>query len=296
VGKVKDCQALRAIAIAAGGFKAGLTKYKVLLCNVTKDGIVITDMRAKATKRALLVKGVLLSCPGQGAEEPVGLRFQLENSGSAPAQRYDNNSGKTVNQFADGFAISLVENESVPLMIEASLPKDSAEWHIEADVLVGRHRRTIVIDNEGRDFYGPGFLGQDQYPQGYGAGAFPFNWGIDKATKQNHQANGVDTVQLGPVVVPYLPGLNFYQPFEQPFDTYYEDQSPYRWVRQDGRQLFVYNPPGVPPINFPKVHGSCTLPQSPYGYHSIYGTVRTSIVINSGVRQHGGGAVRVLDN
>lgn len=287
VGKVKDCDPLQAIARAAGGFQIQTEpRYRVLLRGIAKTGIDIIDIRAKVTRRAPAIDGALLTCPGQGAAEPTDLSFNLANSDSAPAQRYDNNSTKVVNQFADGFVISIAENESVSLMIETALPKESIWWHIEADVIVGGHRRTIVVDNEGKDFYSPGFLGLDQYSKGYAAGAFRFNWGIDKDVKRIHGSNGAEALQLGPVVVPYLSGLDFYQPFNLLQFSTSEGDSPYRWVRRDRRKLFVYNPPGTPAIEFPKIRDFCLLPGS-NGYPSASGLVRTSTVVSSGVREHG---------
>jgi hypothetical protein len=80
------------------------------------------------------------------------LLFELGTADSAPAMRAgpSQGTGFTVKQFADGFTINVAEKESVPLAFEATLPSDSIEWHVEADIVVGGDRRTVVIDNEGR--------------------------------------------------------------------------------------------------------------------------------------------------
>ena len=297
VGKAKECAQLRAIGLAAGGVQSNFTNHRVLVRGIVKDGVVITDMRAKITKRTPAVDGALLFCPAAGSMEPIGLAFDLTKSDSAPAQRYDPNSYKTVNQFADGFAISVAENESVPLMVDTTLPKDAVEWHIEADVLVGGVRQTIIIDNEGKDFYSPGRRQDNQYRQGHGAGVLRSNWGIDKAARHVTGPGGADALQLGPVLVPYIPGLDIYQPGGELDSFENGESSPYRWVRHDGRRIFSFNPAGVPAVNslgegahnFLAVGDSC-YQSGPYGdsYPGDWsGAVRTSTVVSSEVRQHG---------
>jgi hypothetical protein len=296
VGKIKDCDPLRDIGLAAGGVQSEFSNHRVLLRGIAKDGVVITDMRAKITKRAPAADGALLFCPSAGSMEPIGLTFDLTKSDSAPAQRYDPNSYENLNQFADGFAISVAENESVPLMVDTTLPKDAVEWHIEADVLVDGARRKIIIDNEGNDFYSPGRRLDNQYREGHGAGVLRSNWGIDKSAERVKKPDGEEALRLGPVLIPYMPNLDIYQPggeFESPNN---EGDSPHRWVRHDGRRLFNFNLPGTPALNAPteSTHGflaewdSCHM-SGPYGVHlnDRSGRVRTRTVISSEVRQHG---------
>jgi hypothetical protein len=295
VGKVKECNQLRAIGLAAGGVQSNYTNHRVLLRGIAKDGVVISDMRAKITKRAPAVDGALLFCPSAGSMEPIGLTFDLTKSSSTPAQRFDPNSYKSVNQFADGFAISVAQNESVPLMVETTLPNDSIEWHIEADILAGGARRTIIIDNEGKDFFSPGRRLDNQYREGHGAGVLRSNWGVDKTARRVKGSDGLDTLQLGTVQVPYISGLDIYQPGGE-LDSPENGDSPYRWVRHDGRRVFSFNPPGVPTPsssidavhNFLAVGDSCHQ-AGPYGdYFPInFGRVRARTVVSSDVRLHG---------
>jgi hypothetical protein len=284
VGKDWDCSRLYHIGLAAGGLPSGHLAHRVLLRGIAKDGSVIIDMHAKITKRMPAADGALIiGCPPQGELEPIGLTFDLTNSDSAPAQRYDKNLNKTVNQFADGFAISLAENESVSLMIETKLPSDSIDWHIEADILVGGHRRTIVIDNEGKDFYSPGTRLSNQYREGHGVDGFGGNWGVDKAAQHTKTPDGLDVLRLGPVLIPYIPYMDIYQPRNDG-----NNDNLYRWVRRDGRRLLTFNPPSVPPRGVPAVGDYCDL-EGPYGDLSTRksGVVRTRTLLSSKVRQHG---------
>jgi hypothetical protein len=288
VAESPDCATLYDIGLAAGGLPHAGLAYRVLLRGIAKDGSVIIDMHAKITKRTPAADGALIiGCPPQGELKPIGLTFDLTNSDSASAQRHDENSDKTVNQFADGFAISLAENESVSLMIETILPSDSIEWHIEADTLVGGHRRTIIIDNEGKDFYSPGRRLSSQYREGHGADGWGGNWGVDKATQHTKTPDGVDVLRLGPVLIPYIPHMDIYQPErDYAYDPFHDNL--YRWVRRDGRRLLTFNPPGVPARPLPAVGDSCDL-TGPYGDSSTgkSGVVRTRTLLSSEVRHHG---------
>src|SRR5262245_54850458 len=108
VAESLDCGHLYHIGLAAGGLPYEGLAYRVLLRGIAKDGSVIIDMHAKITKRTPAADGALIiGCPPQGEVEPIGLAFDLTSSDSAPAQRHDKNSKKKINQFADGFAISL---------------------------------------------------------------------------------------------------------------------------------------------------------------------------------------------
>jgi hypothetical protein len=126
----------------------------------------------------------------------------------------------------------------------------------------------------------------NQYRVGHGAGVLLSDWGVDDHTVQATAANGATMKSLGPIMIPDKPGVDFYQPTELNLS---DQDSPYRWIRHDGRKLIDFNPPGVPARKIPGPGTSCG-GFGPYGddNNARYGFVRTQTLIDSGVRDHAG--------
>ncbi|MGH4022964.1 MAG: hypothetical protein ACRDRV_00075 [Pseudonocardiaceae bacterium] len=293
MAEVDDCERMWRIGLDAGGVPSSPSARRVLLQGVAKDGVTVLDMRAKITRRSPAADGALLECPSAGGADPVGLVFDLSESDSAPAQHINKDaeySGQLVNQFADGFVITVAEKESVPLMVETTLPADAIEWHIEVDVLVGGQRRTIVIDNEGKDFFSPGSRRPNQYIEGHRAGVDTTDWGVDERSRQVSGPDGGPALQFGPVLLPYVPGLDIYQRADTGLSDEGASATPYRWVRRDGRTLLSFNPPGSSTQTLPAVGDVCG-ESDWYGrdYADLsYGYIRTQSVVASEIRDHGG--------
>ena len=297
MAEVDDCERMWSIGLDAGGVPTWPSARRVLLQGVAKDGVTVLDMRAKITRRSPATDGALLECPSAGGTDPIGLIFDLSESDSAPAQHIDKNadpaaeySGQPVNQFADGFVITVAENESVPLMVEATLPADSVEWHIEAEVLVGGQRRTIIIDNEGKDFFSPGTRRPNQYVEGHRAGVDTTDWGVDEGSRLVTGSDGGPALQFGPVLLPHVPGLDIYQRADTGLSGEGISATPYRWVRRDGRTILSFNPPGSPAQSLPAVWDVCG-ESDRYGRDDAdlsYGYISTQSVVASEIRDHGG--------
>jgi hypothetical protein len=257
LGRVESCDELWTIGVGAGGVRSDGLGQRLLLQGQAEDGVTIVDMRARITKTQPAIDGALLHCPAAGSKDPVGLQFDLGASPVAPARRVDPSSGKEVVQFAAGAAITVADKESVPLAIEVALPQDAAFWHLEADAVVGGERRTIVIDDGGKDYFSPGRRPLNQYREGHGAGVFFTDWGIDETARRLPLSSGSESLEYGLAAFPDAAGLEAYRPASS--GASYDELSPERWIRKSGRKLlaFVEGLPARPLRPYPKLGDSC---------------------------------------
>ncbi|MFI6098098.1 hypothetical protein ACIA8G_21270 [Lentzea sp. NPDC051213] len=234
----KDCDDLWKVAKAAGAITAGNFGPRVVLQGKATDGVTVIDMRAKITKRQPAADGALLECPPGGGAEPIELLFDLTGGDTGVAKGPEDE-----NRFGKGFVINVAQKESVPLNITWSLPNDSIEWYIEADALVGGEKRTIIIDNSGKPFYSPGNRKAHEYREGHMRGVAYNDWGVDTTARREG-----DRLRVGTVSLPYVEGMDAYQPPEQG-----------RWIRKDGRRIVTISQGDVPPAEPVNDHGRCVL-------------------------------------
>jgi hypothetical protein len=252
---IDTCAGLWAAARDSGATPVAEAPDPEMLVNLegqSKDGTTIVAMRAVITKHSPAPDGVLLLCPPEvlvgAGQEPIHLRFdlsQLDVTGTTTvrAERTGGDEGIPA-QFENGFSITLKENESVQLDIETTWPSDAIEWHIEADALVNGHRRTIVIDDDGKDFRSPGDRALNEYRRGHSGeeedwlNGPPIDWGIDPSAARGTGSDGGPVLRSRDVLVPMSDGLDIYIP---------HDASEYRWIRHDGDKLIEFNPSDVEP-------------------------------------------------
>jgi hypothetical protein len=260
----------------------------MLLQGQAEDGVTIVDMRARITKSQPAIDGALLECPAAGLKEPVGLKFNLGVSPLAPARRVDPSSGKEVDQFAAGAAITVADKESVPLAIEVFLPQDSVYWHLEADVVVSGERRTIVIDDGGKDYFSPGRRPLNQYREGHGAGVFLTDWGIDKTARRVTPPSGSESLEYGLATFPDVGELDAYRPASA--GASYDQISPERWIRKGGQKLleFVEDLPARPLRPYPKLGDPCVDDERDNGTFEDLGRVSAVSVASATKRDHAG--------
>lgn len=291
---VGSCDALWEVGVDAGGLRADGAEQSVLLQGRAEDGVTIVDMHAEITRTAPAIDGARLHCPGAGLIEPIGLVFDLGRLEAASARRIDPNSGEATNLFSDGFAISVADNESVPLAIELFLPQDAVYWHLEAEAIIAGERRNIIIDNDGEDFFSPGRRPLNQYREGHGAGVFLTDWGVDDTARRLELPNGTENLLYGGAHFSDTAGLEAYRPAG--WGASYEQPVPERWIRRDGRQLLEFNteaPPDRPLRPFPGLGDYC---QDDELYRDDsdqdFGKVANVSVASTAERDHGGQTFR----
>jgi hypothetical protein len=252
-----DCDKLWDLGVRGGAVPADIRRQQVVLRGQAKDGVEILGMRAKVTSRGPAEGAAAAICPSAGSVEPIGLSFDLWTDGPpidvAEAVRGEpGEESEDVKQFRDGYLIRVQENEPISLMLETNLPEDRITWHYDLDVLVGGERRTVRIDDGGRDFYSPGHRPDLQdYAQGATAGVEFASWGVDQRSvvvddqgeqMLDYRGLRIDT-RFGPV--------DIYQPRGSGVD------SGYRYLRLAGRPVAMFNPPGVAPQPAPAPRGRC---------------------------------------
>lgn len=299
VRDARDCSTLWRLGVAAGGIQSGSSSSRVLVQGEVDDGVSIVDMRAKITRREPAIDGALLDCPSAGEVEPIRFQFDLSSSDSAQAQRFKEDSESRVAQFKEGYVISVAKNESVPLNILSILPRDAIYWHIEADALVAGERRTLTIDNEGKDFFSPGRRSDNQYRSGYGAGVREESWGVDGNAGRVRLPDGKIALRLGSAVFPDARAMDIYQPtlpeLPEGRSSPYRPSSPYRWVRRDGRKLLEFNPDGVAARPLPRIGDVCSDAGPPHDggppWNDIdgrYGKIVSQEIVSRTERNHYG--------
>jgi|SRR4051794_1660944 hypothetical protein len=153
---IKDCDTLWKVGLTAGGIESRSSTHLILLQGKANNGVVITQMEARITKRQPAIPGALLECV-RHVIPPAGilaihLDFNLNSTDTAAAKYFDK-----------GHVISIAKDEPVLLATEVTLPDSAAYWHIEAKILVAGKTRTLVIDNAGKDFSSPGTRTEDDY-------------------------------------------------------------------------------------------------------------------------------------
>jgi len=279
VGHINECSALWDVGLTAGGIRIPERSFhRILLQGKANDGVAIIDIRARVTRREPAINGALLFCPSEGELDPIGLQFDLRSHDVAPAKHFNPDSHDEVSQFARGYTISVAKNESVPLDTEATLPDDAVYWHIEVELIVGGGHRTLIIDDNGKDFFSPGSRPVNNYSKGYGAGVYPQDWGIDNHAHHIQLSGGIEALQFGSAIFPNANGLDVYQPQDS---QWLDEPSPYRWIRRDGRKVLEFNPDGVPALPVPATGNPC--------HSGVYtGNIVSQNLVGSLVRDHDG--------
>lgn len=147
--------------------------------------------------------------PRPGLHDPIGLSFNLYKADRARAERTDpTNPYKRLPQFEQGFVINLKEHEPVSAQVRVQLPDDRITWHFEADIYTGGEKRTIVLDDNGRDFHSPGVRAYSDYDEGHFSGVVYADWGVDRAAIRVG-----DRLEYPGLRVPWVDGVDVHQPF-----------------------------------------------------------------------------------
>ena len=293
--QIESCTELWTAGVGAGGVRSDGQQQRLLLQGRAEDGVTIVDMHARITRTQPAIDGAVLACPAAGLAEPIGLTFDLGTSSLAPARHVDPSSGEEVDQFTSGAAITVADKESVPLAVEVRLPEESAYWHLEADVVMNGERRTIVIDDAGKDYFSPGRRPLNQYREGHGAGVFLTDWGVDEAARRHNLSDGSAILEYGAATFPDTAGVEAYRPAGP--GASYEEPATERWIRAGGRKIleFVEDLPARPLRPYPKVGDSCVEDELyREDRDQDFGNVDSVSVASTGIRDHGGQKFRHL--
>lgn len=279
ISEIDDCPTLWSAGLAAGGTKVRSVTVPDPIVPVNET-VTIVAMRAKVTRHVPIPDGVLLGCwppPGAAAygsdREDVKVTFNFRSLNIA-------NSGYvSAGQSDKIFPLLLTKSEAPRLFIETSPSVEDIDWHIEADVVIGGEVRTVIINDQGREFRSPGYRYHDDYQEGHSGideiwDLGPaLDWGVDMSAKTGSSQNG-KVIMWQSFSLPFRPGLEIYIPRRA-------DLNRYRQVRYYGRELITFNPPGVEAQQISKSHtDDCWIEDAP-------GRIRSVDPVRIEIQKHG---------
>jgi hypothetical protein len=132
-----------------GGVDPGESHIKVVLRGNSTEQVRILGMRAITKCRAPLT-GTILYSPPAGADDNIGLGFNLDNPG--PYAQTISPEGDFEGDYFDRKTVLLEKDESVTLQITARTNRQYCEYTFRIDLLVKDRRSSQVIDNNRQPF------------------------------------------------------------------------------------------------------------------------------------------------
>ncbi|MEJ2863219.1 hypothetical protein [Actinomycetospora flava] len=256
VAQMDACSDLWREGLRAGGIPVQPRTQVADLRSGSETGATIVGLRARVTQRLPAADGALLECPAAGPQEPTQFAFAIGDNNVAEAIRpADGDAGAGDQaQFGNGFRLEFKKDEGQALALLVEPPRESIFWHYEADVTTdGRTITTIVLNDNGRDFYSPGSRASNEYLEGHSAGVDVTDWGVERGSRVVGEP-GNQRLMQGQLDVPFEPGMEYYRP--RPDSTNAGSSSSF-WLRRDGRKLLSVNVPGSAPDVLPEMYDLC---------------------------------------
>jgi hypothetical protein len=152
--KARDCTSLFELAKRAGAADIGESTHDLLLEGRTYRDVTIVAMRAVVLKREPALSDAKISCASSGAQEAIGVVFNLDEPHPVArrirSRAYVITPGKPY--FGRGNVISLKPGEIQPFQIVAQATKAYVEWELHLDTIIDGKARKVTIDNNGEPF------------------------------------------------------------------------------------------------------------------------------------------------
>lgn len=177
LNSIGGCNSLHAAALAAGGADDYGTDMSVLLQGNTGSGVTITGMHVHIVKRSAPLNGAYAFCQSAGSEEAMPINFNLNDQSPAAMGSPAGNSGQGAKPsfFANGSVVHLSDGEVFPFRVAATVSDSSAEWVIEASILINGKPESVTINNNGKPFETTSALPLGQYGDLY-----EYDWGLEQ--------------------------------------------------------------------------------------------------------------------
>ncbi|MGM7669289.1 hypothetical protein [Microbacterium sp. A93] len=154
-----------------GGAALGSVFFQIVLTGNRTDGVRILGAEANA-ECGPPSDGLLFSSPPAGAEESIGLYFDLDSPNSRALSAADPSQ-----PYFPANSISLTDGESLVLLIEAHTDRQYCAFSIDLSVLDGERASVQQVTlPEGRPFEVTAFIEESRYEQVYLGGVICSTW------------------------------------------------------------------------------------------------------------------------
>jgi hypothetical protein len=151
---IRDCNELMVAAKGAGAVDVSVVIEALVLEGGTRRDLSIVDMHAKILKREPALVGAEIHCQSAGAEEAIGVLFNLDEERPVARELIDYGWPWKADgpYFKQGNIVRLVKGEIQPFLLIGISSSHYVEWEVEADVIIDGETQTITINNDGEPF------------------------------------------------------------------------------------------------------------------------------------------------
>jgi hypothetical protein len=165
--RAANCDSLMTTAKRAGAVDVGHV-VDDLTVQGTRANVSIVSMRARILRRDRPLDGASIRCASAGAQDAIGVMFNLDERNSPARTIADFNANRPGGPyFVHGKIVSLGPSEVQPFEVVGVSRSHYVEWEILADVVIDGKTRTLTITNNGKSFRATGPsptpVGYDRY-------------------------------------------------------------------------------------------------------------------------------------
>ncbi len=136
-----------------GGADHAETKLRIVVTAKSERVVVITDIRVEAV-RDPPVAGTHIYCPTAGANVATLLMFDLDAEQPQAWEWLEDGARQRVGTapYFEGHSVSVEKNEAHTFVLACTTKRYAYRWRIALDIVVGRRRTTVILDDHGHPF------------------------------------------------------------------------------------------------------------------------------------------------
>jgi hypothetical protein len=142
-----SCEDARRWVTESKGALVGETWLRLLLEGRRSGGITITSIRARSIDRDVPYSGSSIVCPSAGAEENVGIGFNLDSP--SPVARSLDTEGNLGDPYFSQHSITLAKGETITLTTMGMARRQSHRWVIEVSFVADGDEGMTTIGEGG---------------------------------------------------------------------------------------------------------------------------------------------------
>jgi len=129
------------------GALVGETWLRLLFEGRRNGGITVTSIRARSLKRTEPYSGSRIACPSAGAEDNVGIGFDLESP--SPVARSVDTAGNLGEPYFSQHSITLSKGETITLTAMGKARRQAHRWIIEVSFVADGDEGKVTIGDAG---------------------------------------------------------------------------------------------------------------------------------------------------
>lgn len=139
--------------LGQGGVEHGETSLRIVLTSRSERTVTISNLRV-IVKRSPSVVGSCVRCPAGGGRGATVLLFNLDDEHLVARERHDDGFElrDSARPYFDSNFISLDEGEAHTIVVACTGAHYLYSWTLALDLVVGKHRTTMTLDDNGSPF------------------------------------------------------------------------------------------------------------------------------------------------